>query len=218
MNALSKTDGPELVLSGMRVLRIRLLSRPDTQDLAPHVTALRDTLKARYDAWTEARDARIAATGSLEFADLLEDQAVADLARSAKVVVRGDLEASFYVSLFVEAPSKVTAGLATSEQSALVEHLLDKLHHDPVYGPLGACLAPLQAAHEGVQACGDAREAAKTAELTAWTALQVAETAARDAYNAMEATLLTRFPRQQALVDTFFLARRRGKKTEEEPK
>ena len=218
MRTLKLTDGPETVHTALRVLALRLTARPDTRALAISVGAARDALGAALATWQDARDARVAATGTVAFADALEDDAIAGLARRVRVLTGGEKDAPLWQKLFAaRAPSDTTEGLATPEQAALARLVANVLLTDPAAASLADELPALDDARAAVEAAQVARAAAETDELTAWNALQLAETAARDAYNGAVPQLMILFPGGKRLVDSFFVTRSAPRAGEDEP-
>jgi hypothetical protein len=146
------------------------------------------------------------------FADAVEDDAVARVGRHGRTAADGEVESPLYLALFASgAPSAVTKGVATDEQATLVTHLMKTIGTNPLAAPLRPLLPSLEAARAGVESAQADRRDADAAEVTAWNALQIAESAARDAYNGTHPRLMILFPGSRRLVESFFVKAKRKK-------
>ena len=149
MREIDQTAGPLTVMSRVRVLSLRLKARPDTAPLAAEVDAARVELKRRFDLWEEVHDAALASSLALVFADEIEDDAIAAVARRAKVLVDGQLRQPTYTRLFSEAASDLTRGVASEEQARLADHLIRTIETNPDYASLKDLLPELREARAG---------------------------------------------------------------------
>ena len=211
MVQLTADDGPVTILSALRVLAARLRSRPDTAPRATPVTAAADDLDAAAREHDTATWDRLAASGGIVFADEVEDEQIAEIARHVRVLVKGDRTSDLYVQLFAEAPSTTTKGVATEEQARLARLLLDRLS-TPAYAPLASLVPALRAARAGVEAAQDHHAKCEERELRAWNVLQARERTARDAFNGVEPRLRILVPGEKRKVESFFPTTGRKKK------
>jgi hypothetical protein len=212
MQQIDPKAGAATVRSRLRTLGTRLRSRPDTLALAAPVDAAQVDLRDKHEAWLAAHDATLAATGAIVFADEVEDDEIARVARRAKVLVDGVLKSPTYLRLFAVAPSEVTKGLAGDAQAALANHLITALAA-PEYASLADAIPALKAARAEVEGALAARTACEVAEASAWTELQIAEEAGRNVYRDAEPQLQLLFPGQRRLVDSFFYQEPRAHKS-----
>lgn len=211
MRVIEVDASPEVVLSRMRVLATRLRTRKDTQDLVPPVQSARNTLKACVEAASEATDDKIACTGTIAFLDDEEDNEIAGLARSARVLVDGKLMSPIYRRLFFVAPSIATAGIASDEQEKFALHILDTLKTEEAYASLASFIPGLEAARAAVAAEQERHKTLVTAESAAVTELENAKTLCREVYRDTYPALLLKFPGRKRLVDSFFYSPRKRK-------
>lgn len=215
MEQLSVNDGPQVVLSRVRVLAIRLSARPDTRSLASAIILVRDGLKRALDAYEERKDERMAATGAVGFADTEEDELIASLARRMRVIVEGNLQDPRYLATFSMAPSEATSGVASDDQARFVGQVITTLESLPELAELADLVPDLKAARAAVVAAQEAHAAAEIREGVAWNALQAAEASARAAFADAEPRLMLIFPGQRRKVDSFYPATRKRKKAPE---
>lgn len=201
---IERNAGHATVRSHLRVLGTRLRSNPDTEALAAPVDAARVALAARIAEWEDAHDERVAATGAVWFYDHLEDEAVAAVAREAKVEVAGKLRAPWYVRLFASSPRELTRGIASETQRRLVEHLIATIGEGDDYAVLGEPLVALVAAHAELEAAVAERRRRQIAEAAAWTEVVLAMAHGRAVFAEARPRLQLLFPGQQRRVDSFF--------------
>jgi hypothetical protein len=214
MREIALDAAPEVVLSRLRVLAIRLKARPDTATLAGEVDGARTELKTRLDQYEEKHDERLAATGAVVFADDEEDAAIAGLARRVRVLVEGKRDDPRYLRLFQKAPSTLTEGVADEQQKLFAEHLIATLAAHADYVSLRDLLPELEGARQGVEVAQANQAELMRLDEAAWNEVQIAEQKAREVYRDAKPKLELMFPGRKKLVDSFFYQTPKKKKKE----
>ena len=205
MEKLREDDGFGAVDRALRFASIRLHSRPQTADLATSVDTERTAIRAREDAWLEARERRIAASAEVAYLDGKLDGGIMGLSRQALVEVKGDRGDPRYRRLFAEAPSAGLAPVAGTGQAHFVAGVLAQLTRDPSPFPDLTGGAPdLQSMVTALQDAEKRRDDLYVPESTARTDLDVALDHARRVYNLLHARLQLLFPDDPGLVESFF--------------
>lgn len=204
MEALRETHGVDVVLGALRILSIRCGSRPESKSVAAEMAMLRASVRDKKDAWEAARDERIAATGEIAWCDSTLDGAVMSLSRQATAMVDGKTSDPRYRVLFPAAPSVQMKPVGGAAQSNFVKGVLRSLEEEEGLAelrPLGKAIAKAQ---KSLDAASGARDTLQVTEDRARTALEIELDAAREAYNQSWHRLNVIFPKDKALVESFF--------------
>jgi len=130
MQQIHENASAATVDAALRFLRIRLGSRPDTNDLARPVEDARKRVVATDEVWGETRDARRAATAGVQYVDEQLDNEVMALSREALVLTHGNRDDPRYKKLFPIAPSKAMAEVGGDAQARFVKQILTRLVED----------------------------------------------------------------------------------------
>ena len=140
----------------------------------------------------------------MEYLDTLVDQALASLVLAVEHQVGGDREDPRFLAAFPSAPSAASAGIATDTQRDYVTSALAVLGEDKTLTGLGPLLDALKAHQNALENALRIREAFFGVEATASARLKVATLQARNAHNEALPKLQVIYPRQKALVKSFF--------------
>lgn len=211
MESLRETHGVEVVLGALRILSIRCGSRPASKAIGGEMASLRASLRELRDAWEGARDERIAATAEIQYRDAVLDDAVMSLARQVNALVDGKTDDARYRALFPSAPSGQMRPIGGSAQRAYVRALLKTLTEREDLSTLAPQRKAIAKAQDALDDATAARDDLQVTEDRASTALQIALDEARDAYNQAWHRLNVEFPKDKALVESFFRALSREK-------
>ena len=183
------------------------------------MASLRASLRALRDAWEDARDERVAATAEIQYRDAVLDDAVMSLARQVNALVDGKTDDARYRALFPSAPSAQMRPIGGSAQRAYVRALLKTLAERDDLASLAPQRKAIAKAQDALDDATATRDDLQVAEDRAATALQIALTEARDAYNQAWHRLNVEFPKDKALVESFFrtLSREKPRETPDAP-
>lgn len=203
MEALRDTHGVEVVLGSLRILAIRSASRPESQPVSREILALYTRVAEKRDAWEAARDERMAATAEIGYRDALVDGSVMTLSRQCLALVNGKTDDPRYRTLFPSAPSDRLKPVGGSVQDAFVQGVLRALE-GPDYEALAPFKAPIAEASDNLAAAIARRARLQVAEDAAANALAIELGLAREAYNQAWHQLNVVFPKDKALVESFF--------------
>lgn len=206
MEALRETHGVDIVLGALRILAIRCGSRPESKSVATEIAAIRASVREKQEAWETARDERMAANCEIAYCDAVVDGAVMSLSRQASALVDGKVTDARYRKLFPAAPSGQLKPVGGAAQANLVKGVLRSLDEDEdlaEFRPLGK---PIVKAQKTLDAATTARDDAQITEDRARNALEIELDAAREAYNQAWHRLNVIFPKDKALVESFFRA------------
>jgi hypothetical protein len=204
MQQLRADHGIAVFQRALRLLSIRLRSRPQTQPLAPAIDALRAKVAAADDASAHAVEERVGATAELDYRDGLLDGCVAGLARETLVLTNGDRSDPRYTKLFAVAPSAGMKPTAGDVQARYVKAILARLAEDADLAPLKPRAVEIEAALAAVVEAEQRREGLFVAETKATVERRMVLDEARRAYNRTAAEL-TLILDDVALVDSYFL-------------
>ncbi len=205
MEALRETHGVDVVLGSLRILAIRSGSRPESQPLSREISALYARVAEKRDVWEAARDERMAATAEIGYRDALVDGSVMTLSRQCLALVNGKTDDPRYRTLFPSAPSDRLKPIGGADQENYVRGVLLALD-GAGYEALAPFKAPIEEASDNLAAAIVRRNKLQVAEDVAANALVIELGLARDAYNQAWHQLNVVFPKDKALVESFFRA------------
>lgn len=203
MEALRETHGVDLVLASLRVLAIRAGSRPESQPVAREIAALRTRVRDRNESWEAARDERMAATAEIGYRDALVDGCVMTLSRQCLASVNGKADDPRYRTLFASAPSERLKPVGGTEQDNFVKGVLLALD-GAGYEDLAHHKALIVEANDNLNDALARRNKLQVTEDAAANALAIELDLARSAYNQAWHQLNVVFPKDKALVESFF--------------
>jgi hypothetical protein len=204
MQSLSERHGFPIVERGLRFLAIRLKSRPETKDLAGEVEALRQRLRERDDIWAQAQEVRVAASAEVAYVDTLLGDGVISLAREIAFTANGDYSDPRYQKLFPTTPSVAMAGVAGDTQTRYVKTILSFLKQDDELKPWRARAKTLDEQLKQLEAAVAKRDELYIPEAKALAERRQVLDEAKRVYNLMHPRLRLLFPRDKALVESFF--------------
>ncbi len=220
MESLRESHGVDTVMGAVRVLSIRCGSRPESKAVGKEMRALRGELRELRDVYEEAHDERVAATAEIKYRDEVLDASVMMLARQANALVNGDTSDARYRALFPSAPSAQMRPVGGPSQRAYVKAILATLSDGDVLAPLQPHRSEIAKAQEALDLAVEARDTLQVTEDRASTALSIKLSEAREAYNHAWHRLNVLFPKDKALVESFFrtlTARDKGREAPEDP-
>ena len=205
MQKLSPSHKTGVTQAALRFTALRLKSRPETQALCPAFDAVRADLAQKQAAYEDAVDARMVLTAELEYRDHALDARVMRLSREL-LGQEERRDTGRFLRFFPAPPSellKPEGGALQHRAVRLILHALDEegaagvqeLQHHA--GPL----RELQAALEQAEA---QREALYVQESRAKAERDLALREAQQHYNLLYPQLMLLFPKDGALVESFF--------------
>ena len=201
---------PNVLLRQLRFTTRRLQARPDTADLAPPLRDATDTLARALAAADTAEEDAAQLTADLAFADSVEDDAFARVARAARLLVEGNLDDRRWRTLFAAAPSALTDPAGGPAQATAVARVLNAIAEDPALASLAPVAGPLAAAREEVAAIEARRAAQQPARASARLAVELAASDAQRALRRVRPLLQLRFESRAQVASFFVSDGRRG--------
>ncbi len=204
MEALRKSHGVDVVLGALRILSIRCSSRPESKPIAAEMAEIRAGVRDKKDAWETARDERMAANCEIAYCDSGVDGAVMTLSRQATAMVDGKTDDNRYRNLFPAAPGAQLKPVGGAAQKQFVKGVLRALDEGEDIAELRPLGKPIAKAQKSLDTASDARDDLQVTEDRARTALDIELDAAREAYNQSWHRLNVIFPKDKALVESFF--------------
>ena len=199
------TAGVDVVEEAAEFHVLMLNARPDTASLSAIIVGLLAAMQDAQLAHKRARLSRMQLSAMIAYEDSLLDELVASVARQALELCAGDRSDLRYKALLPTAPSKVMKAVGGEEQDAYVVNILTLLAEDDAYASLAPLAAPLKAQHDKLSALQEQRDAAYQQEGIAFGKLSIARQRLIDAIHANHPRLLTLFPKQDSLVESFFV-------------
>lgn len=220
MESLRESHGVDTVMGAVRVLSIRCGSRPESKAVGKEMRALRGELRELRDVYEEAHDERVAATAEIKYRDEVLDASVMTLSRQAGALVDGDTSDARYRALFPSAPSTQMKPVGGASQGAYVKAILATLAENDDLEALRPYGKDVARALEALDTATRARDTLQVTEDRASTALAIKQSEAREAYNHSWHRLNVLFPKDKALVESFFrtlTTRDKGRDAPEDP-
>ena len=192
------------VKRAVRYCALRLTSRPELAVGAAATATCRASLRRCEDAYNDALDAKVAATAEVTYRDGRLDRAVAALARDVNALVAGRTDDARYQRIFLMAPSEGMRPRGGPEQGRFVRNVLETLERDDAFADLRKHAVPIAACQRDLDEAVTRRASLELAEKQAGRALDIATNEARDVYNPMAHRVALVYPKDAALVDSFF--------------
>ena len=193
-----------VVKRAVRYCALRLTSRPELAEGAAAMATCRATLRRCEDAYDDALDAKVAATAEVTYRDGRLDRAVAALARDVNAVVDGRTDDPRYQRIFLVSPSEGMRPRGGPEQDRFVQNVLATLEKDDDFADLRKHAVPIGACQRELDEAVARRAGLELAEKRAGRELDIAAAEARDTYNQMAHRVALVYPKDAALVDSFF--------------
>lgn len=216
MQNLQEKHGFGTTDRGLRFLRIRLYSRPQSKHLVESVQRVRVRLRDTHEAQLEAVEMRAAATAEIVFLDGELGNAVMNISRHTLIKTNGKRDADLYKALFPISPSEMLTPLADDSQNRAVNTLIDALRSTPDARDLLPLVDVLSAHQTALTEAIAARDALYLAEDKAASQYRRALDDARRFHNQMFHQLNILFPDQKALVESFFTSFSKSKKSKDQ--
>jgi hypothetical protein len=192
------------VKRAVRHCALRLASRPELADGAAAMATCRAALRRCEDAYDDALDEKVAATAEVVYRDGRLGRAVAALARDVNVFVDGRTDDARYQRVFLTAPSEGMRPLGGPEQDRFVRNILETLEADDAYADLRKHAVAIGGCQRDLDEAVARRTTLELAEKRAGRELDIATAEARDVYNQMAHRVALVYPKDAALVDSFF--------------
>lgn len=205
MQTLGDGHGFNPINHALRIVQLQLGARPETAELVDEVATARAAVRAAEEAYQDQRSRRVAATATLRYLDDQLDQAVGDLSRDMLAALRNDRTDARYRLAFPKPVSVAMRPLASEAQTVFVRSLLAELQTEQLAD--WADRAPaIAAALDAVEAQRARRAELYATEAQANARRQIAFDDARRGYNLLYPRLQVLFPKNKALVESFFPA------------
>ena len=198
-----KTVGTGVLVRSSRYTIGRLRASARAKRLIGPMKAAHDRLKAAQGALNAADDGVIDAQADFDQVRFQAVDALETLSLEATVVVKRDFQDPLYRSLFPKGLTgqKKLTGEALREDLPRVVAALKALPAGHALGKSVKAIGEIEKAWEGPAAV---LEEAKVKRATAEAGIKAAREGWFDAYDALAGGLRQEFPREKALVDTFF--------------
>lgn len=205
MQKLSSKHKTGATTAALRFTALRLKSRPETQPLCPALDAVRAELAQKQAAYEDVLDARLVMSAEIEYHDQLLDARVMRL--SKELLAQEDRrDAERFVKFFPAPPSdalKPDGGIAQHRAVRLILRALADEEEAGVHG-LQHHAAPLQELQAALEQAEAQRETLYVQESTAKSQRDLALRQAQQHYNLLHPQLTLLFPKDGALVESFF--------------
>lgn len=214
MLRLTKKDSLPCTKTRVRQLSLRMSGKPELVEQKAKVDEQLRRLRQAHQDFLYARDDRIAATGSSQYAGAQLDDSVMRVARKAKVMVDGDMEDPLYSKLFPITPTKMTQ-LKREDQARAMKNLVKVIRGDAHYADFVSNADEIEANAEKVESAYQDREVKKTVEEGAKNECDAILAEVKDFYNLLYSQLCSIFPREKKMIDGFFAYRRSTTTTSE---
>ena len=192
------------VKQAVRYCALRLTSRPELAESAATMATCRATLRRSEDAYDDALDAKVAATAEVNYRDGRLDRAVAALGRDVNALVDGRTDDPRYQRIILMAPSEGMRPRGGPDQDRFVRNLLETLETDDDFADLRKHAPLIGACQHDLDEAVARRATLELAEKRTGRELAIATAAARDTYNETAHRVALVYPKDAALVDSFF--------------
>jgi hypothetical protein len=212
MQKLTERHSATITAQALRYLSIRLKSRPETQSLISEIETVRSALATAEEAYSQAKEERMAATAEINYLDGQLDQTVMALAREVGVMTRNKTQDPRYMKLFPTAPSALIRPIAGESQERFVRSLINRLQEDADYAGLKPYAETMEKQQQLLNQAGQRREQLYQPEVKAQTDQRIVLDQARRLYQNIYHRLQLLFPTDAALVESFFMDLRSSRK------
>jgi hypothetical protein len=208
---LTESTAVGTLLRASRYTLARLRARSETRKLILDLKPVHTALKSAQLALADAEDHRIDMRADFDEAAEQGRAAVTELQMAATLAVKRDFSDALYRKLF---PGGLTTLKLSGNEGIRTDlpRIIEVIKSLPASHPLAAQLRPLQAAEQGWIKPAHALAAAETAQQVAEGAVVVAKQAWLDAWDGLHGSLRKQFPRQRAMVSSFFPGTRTARK------
>jgi hypothetical protein len=213
MESLTQTHSFLITNRGLRYTICRARSRPEASLIVQDLSSHRALLRSSWDTYEDAHEERIAATAEIEYRDGLVNACVMTVARHVHAVVDGNTRDPRYVKIFSEAPSDALKPVGGTTKAEFIRGVVHVLETDEAFEALRPHAAIIERAQAEFDESVRRRSECQVIENTAWSAFQIELDAARDAYNRSQHHFALLFPKDKALVESFY--RPHGTRTRE---
>lgn len=195
--------------AGLRLLRIRLRTRPECAAFADETAVVRADLRKKRDDWEDAVDEVRAATADVQYKDARLDGAVkVELKAAVGAMVAAmpakQREATTKKLYGGKSPSEGMKNVGGPVQDHYVDAILTQLG-TPEFAPLGEVAAKITTLRAELSGAETTRMTRRSAEQLVRSALEDATEAARRFYNQMQARLALLLPDDPDFIESCFL-------------
>lgn len=201
---------PGQIRRHLRFTTRRAGARSETTSLHLNLAAALSALQAGLDAVEAAHDEALDASANIPPADEVVNTLTSDLVARALWELGRDRQHPSFVAAFPTPPSVATKGVSES-QRVYLQNAIDVMSGDPLFVGLASTISTLQTALDSLSALISVRDEKDRLEGLARQQLKPLAHAAVDAFNTAHPTLKLLFPKQKALVNSFFLSERQAK-------
>jgi len=205
MQRLNDTHGPNTIARALRYLELRLAGYPELGEFRTIVSGLRKSFAQEHGAFTEAQEARIAATAELGVLDDGVDRLVLSIGQLALGVFDRNREHPKFRQAFPVSPSNMVQGVGGDRQARFVANLSATIKSDDAYLPLRDKGLELEHLATQLNEAQARRQDLWQQEAAARVKYELAADAVRREYNALYHQFMLRMPDRAAEVETFFL-------------
>lgn len=213
MESLSQQHSFLITNRALRYTICRARSRPEASPVVQELSRHRSALRSSWDTYEDAHEDRIAATAEIEYRDAKVNACVMTVARHVHAMVDGDTRDPRYVKVFSEAPSDALKPVGGTPKAEFIRGVVRVLETDESFESLRPHAAIIQRAQAELDGAVRRRSELQVIENTAWSAFQIELDAAREAYNRSQHHFALLFPKDKALVESFY--RPHGTRTRE---
>lgn len=192
----------------LRVHILRLSGRPQSAAVYNDAVTIYKILQADEASFDAALDARVAMTNEINYLDHVLGGAVADVNHALLAVVKRDRQDPRYRRVFPQNPSDIVKRGHSEEQNRFLHSALGAIAAEPDFAAVPT--AELHTALTALETARAHRETLYAAENEAKARLRVTFEQACDHLDEAEPRLTLLYPKQPALVKSFFYTKPKG--------
>ncbi|MCK6521900.1 hypothetical protein L6R49_10715 [Myxococcota bacterium] len=192
----------------LRVHILRLSGRPTSAAVYNDAVTIYKILQADEASYEAALDARVAMTNEINYLDHTVATAVGDVNHAILAVVKRDRQDPRYRRVFPQNPSDIVKRGHAEEQNRFIHSALAAIAAEPDLAAVPT--ADLHTALTALETARAHRETLYAAENEAKARLRVTFDRACDHLDEAEPRLTLLYPKQPALVKSFFYTKPKG--------
>ncbi len=205
MQRLHDNHGPNTISRALRYLELRLAGYPELGEFRTIVSGLRKSFAQEHGAFTEAQEARVAATAELGVLDDGVGRIALSIGQLALGLFDRNREHPKYRQLFPVSPTNMVTGVGGERQARFVSTLCATIKTDDAYLPLRDKGLELERLATRLNEAQARRQDLWQQEAAQRVKYELAADAVRREYNALYHQFMFRMPERAAEVETFFL-------------
>ncbi len=204
MESLAQNHSFLITNRALRYTICRARSRPEASPVVQELSRHRALLRSSWDTYEDAHEERIAATAEIEYRDGRVNACVMTVSRHVHAMVDGNTRDPRYVKIFSEAPSDALKPVGGTTKAEFIRGVVRVLETDPAFESLRPHAALILRAQVEFDESVRRRSESQVIENTAWSAFQIELDAAREVYNRSQHHFALLFPKDKALVESFY--------------